>query len=97
MKSSLDKLWIGLTLGILAPIISVLIFYMSTYGHLPFMEFIEIITQANIYVQLLSVCIVPNLLIFFIFIWTNKLTSAKGVLFATFLYAFIVFGLKFFT
>lgn len=96
MKSSLNKIWIGLILGMIAPMLSVLGFYKYTYGHLPFMDFVDIMMQSNVYVQLLSICVVPNLLLFFIFIWTNRLSSARGILFATFIYAFVIFGLKFF-
>ena len=49
----------------------------------------------GVHFKLISICVFPNLLAFFIFIWTNYLKSARGVLLATFIYAFIIFIGKF--
>lgn len=95
MKYSLNNLWLGITSGMLLPIISLVIFYLSTYKNLGFIEYIKQLVSMNVVTQLVSLCVVPNLLLFFIFIWTNKLYSARGVLFATIIYTIIVFIIKF--
>ena len=45
--------------------------------------------------KVLSLAAVPNLLLFFVFIWTHKNFSARGVIFATLLVAFVMLILKF--
>ncbi|MBN2611074.1 MAG: hypothetical protein JXB00_05920 [Bacteroidales bacterium] len=42
----------------------------------------------------LSWCILPNLLLFFIFNWTDWLKAAKGVLASTVVITLMLFGLK---
>jgi hypothetical protein len=45
--------------------------------------------------KVLSLATVPNLLLFFLFIWTHRNFSARGVIFATLLMAFVMLVLKF--
>jgi len=90
MKYSLNNLYLGLISGLLIPVIALLIFYLSTYNNQSFIEYLNHLISINIVTQLVSLCVVPNLLLFFIFIWTNKLYSARGVLFSTIIYTIIV-------
>lgn len=94
-KSLLNNLWIGLIIGFIVPFFAILIFHLSTYPEMSFKEFYAQIFGMDILPALLSLCGVPNLLMFFIFIWTNKLKSARGVLLATFIYTVVVFIIKF--
>jgi hypothetical protein len=45
--------------------------------------------------KLLSLSAIPNLLLFFVFIWTNRPFSARGVIFATLVVALVMLVLKF--
>lgn len=95
MKYSLNNLYLGLVLGLLIPVIALFIFYFSTYNNQSIIDYLSHLISIDIVTQLVSLCVVPNLLLFFIFIWTNKLYSARGVLFATIIYTIIVFIIKF--
>ncbi len=44
---------------------------------------------------MISLSVIPNLLLFFLFIWTNRTLSARGVIFATLLVAMVMLVLKF--
>ncbi|MFH2143773.1 MAG: hypothetical protein ABIJ97_15220 [Bacteroidota bacterium] len=90
MKFSLNKFWIGAVIGILAPIATLLIVLRSNFKTLTIFEFLDHLERMDIYTKMLSMCVIPNLLFFFVFIWRNYLASAKGVVFATFLCAGIV-------
>ncbi|MBI5539283.1 MAG: hypothetical protein HY951_04440 [Bacteroidia bacterium] len=59
-------------------------------------SFYEMILARGFFSQILSLAVIPNVAVFFIFIWTNKLSAAKGVLAATIVMALVVFGLKIF-
>ncbi len=90
MKFSLNKLWIGALVGILTPVITLLLVYNSKYETLSFMEFIDYIKRIGVYTKLLSICVIPNIFFFFVFIWRKYLAAAKGTLFSTMLYAALV-------
>jgi hypothetical protein len=85
---------IGSVIGLLAPTISLWIFYMWNFPNLPFQTFIQRMMFSNLFAPLLSLCILINLLAFFGFIWTDRDEGARGVLFTTFLYGFVVLILK---
>ena len=94
-KTSYNSQLTGLISGLILPLIALLIFYYMRNMDNPAVFFNQII-KAGIISHLVSLCVVPNLLLFFIFMWTNRLLSARGVISATFIYALIVLGLKIF-
>lgn len=83
----------GLITGLVVPLFVIIGFY-KYRGSESIDAFFEKIVSVGIFSELVSLCVVPNLLLFFIFMWTNRLKSARGVLGATFIYALIVVGLK---
>jgi len=85
---------IGLITGLLMPVFTIIVFYFIRNPE-SLKGFINQIIGVNIYSELISVCVVPNLLLFFIFIWTDKMHSARGVIGATFIYAIIIIILKY--
>jgi hypothetical protein len=96
-KPAYNSLKTGFILGIFIPLASFLGFYLVRYRSIPFSEFITYVYLRDVLSSLISLNILPNLILFFIFIRMNYLLSAKGVLIATFLFAGIVFIVKFST
>ena len=92
LKYNTEK--IGLISGLIIPVITIIIFYFVRNPK-SLEIFINRIIGVNIYSELVSVCVVPNLLLFFIFIWTDRMYSARGVIGATFIYAIIIVILKY--
>jgi hypothetical protein len=92
---NLNHVMIGSLLGILAPPIVLLVTYHYRLQAHSLAEFIHFLLTFQALSNLISLCVVPNLLLFFIFIWTDKLASARGVVMATMFYAFLVFVIKF--
>ena len=87
-RKKFDSVWIGAAIGLCAPLFTLFVFYLFKYSHLAFGEFYEKILLANgIVTPVISLCVVINLLVFFIFIWTNRNYSARGVLLSTIVYA----------
>lgn len=79
---------IGAVCGLIAPFISLFIFYLIMYRNISFSKFFnDIILGYGILLPVISLCVITNLLVFFIFVWTNRNYSARGVLLATFVYA----------
>ncbi|NNM95233.1 MAG: hypothetical protein HKL88_07205 [Bacteroidia bacterium] len=93
-KPAYDSWKLGVSLGIIAPIATFLSYYFYSSRRIPFARFVDNLRLGEVFLPLISLCVVPNLLIFFIFIWTKKDTSAKGVILATILYALYVAVMK---
>lgn len=96
MKNSFDRLYIGLILAIILPFITILLFHLFTYNQISLKLFVQFIASRRLVGELISLCVIPNLLLFFVFIWTNMLYAARGVVMATFFFAFVVAGIKIF-
>jgi NADH:ubiquinone oxidoreductase subunit K len=87
MKVNLNTLAIGLIMGLAAPLINFLGFYLLKYTHVQLIEFIDFLIRRNVIIQIISLCVIANLGIFFLFIQTHRYYSARGVIMATFIYA----------
>jgi hypothetical protein len=81
--------------GLLVPLLALVIFYFISSHDTAFPEFIKFIVSRKKLSSLISLSLVPDLLVFFIFIWLNYLYSARGVLAAVFIFALIVVLTKF--
>lgn len=92
-----DKTWIGLLIGIVAPLISFILYYFINYHFMPFRSFINYMKLGNTYTPVISLCVLTNLVVFYLFIWKEKYMGTRGVLAATFIWAAFVTYLKFFT
>ena len=90
MNRKADKFWVGLVFGIILPAIVLLMFYLSSYAYLTVPGFLRKMVFQSILFKLLILCAVVNLGAFFMFYQTKNDRAAKGVIFATFLFAFAV-------
>ncbi|MFH1005686.1 MAG: hypothetical protein V1781_09400 [Bacteroidota bacterium] len=96
-KKRFDSIVLGMFLGLLSPFLSLFIFYFLCYNHLSFsLFFTEIILNNNILCPVISLCTISNLLVFFIFIWSNRNYNARGVLLSTLIYMGYVVYQKYF-
>ncbi len=84
----------GFILGVILPLISLTAFYLFRYNDISVPEFLRFIYFRDILSPLLSLNILPNLILFFIFIRNDFLFSARGVLLSTFLFAGLVIIFK---
>lgn len=92
-----DKLWIGMIIGFIAPLIALSGYYLINYSYMNIGGFIEYLKLGDSYTPLISLCVLANLAGFYPFIWKEKWNGAKGVLASTFIWATVVIFLKFFT
>jgi hypothetical protein len=91
MTYLIDKLYTGLFLGIIAPFILLLAYYFYGFStQLTFFKYIKFLLASQIFTQIASICVIINLLLFFIFIWTYNNYAARGVLMATIIYALVI-------
>ncbi len=92
-----DKTWIGMILGLIAPFITLCMYYLINYRFMTISGFINYLRIGDTYTPVISLCVLANLAVFYPFIWKEKWKGAKGVLGSTFIWAAIVMFLKFFT
>ncbi len=89
-----DSLATGLIPGLILPVASLLGFWIIRFdGSLG--QFFSTFQGIGMLSKVLSLSVLPNLLLFFIFIWTRRNFSARGVIFATLVVAFVMLILKF--
>jgi hypothetical protein len=84
----------GFFFGIILPVIALLVFYFFRYRTIPVAEFFRFVYFRNILSPLVSLTVLPNLLLFFLFLRSNFLQGARGVLLATFVLAVVVVIIK---
>ena len=90
-----DSMITGLVTGLLLPEIVITAFYYIKFSEMDINIFIQNMLLVNILSKIISLCVIPNLLLFFLYIWTNKLYAARGVIFATIIYAFATIIIKY--
>lgn len=89
----IDTLPTGLILGILLPMLAIVILWLFNSEE-SIINYLKGFHRANSLAGLVSLSAIPNLLLFFIFIWTNRNRAARGVIFATIIVAIIMLLLK---
>ncbi len=94
-KKTFDIVAIGLVGGLLVPCLAIITFYfVQYYPFTDFSYFINGLFSLTVFSKIISLCAIPNLLLFFVFLWTNRNQSAKGVIVATLLLVVLVIILK---
>ncbi len=96
IKPNLDTTVTGTLFGIIVPVIAFFIIYFALSGSQTLNEYLQRLIDRNIQGHFISISVIPNLLIFFIFIWLYKMKAARGVLLSTFLWAFLILAIKLF-
>ena len=95
-KPNLDTTVTGALFGIFVPIITFFVIYFVLSGSQTLNDYLQRLFDRNIQGHFISISVIPNLLIFFIFIWLYKMKAARGVLLSTFLWAFLILAIRLF-
>ncbi len=97
MAHRYNNIRLGVVLGLLAPMLGFVIVYLVAFRGMSLVDYIEMLVFRGKLSSVISLSVIPNLLLFFIFIWLNYLYSARGVLASTLVFAVIVVITKFLT
>jgi hypothetical protein len=93
--SKFDKLWIGFILALLVPVITLYIVFIYKFDEYSIGQFFNFMIAMRIMSKMFSLCVLPNLGLFFLFIWGDFLHGARGVLTATFFVTFVIIIIQF--
>jgi hypothetical protein len=89
-----DTLVTGIISGILLPVIVYFILYYSKIQDVQFTLFSHHLVIGNIIPIIISHCVLPNLLLFFLYNGLNWLQAAKGILGSTVVLTVVIFAIK---
>ena len=91
-----DDLRLGLVLGLVAPIISLVIYYLWKFSLYTVKDFFMFLYQNKAQITAVSVpCLFLNIALFTIYINSRRDQTAKGVFAATLIYAIVALLFKF--
>ena len=93
-EKKFDTVLSGLVPALVIPSLTLLGFWIVKSDS-TLVDFLVQFQQLKMLSKTVSLATIPNLLLFFLFIWTNRNFSARGVIFATLLLAFVMLILKF--
>ena len=95
IKSKFNSLPLGVILGIVFPVVTFFITYFIRFSDFTVSEYFDRLFKFRIMSAMTSLSVIPNLLLFFVFIWRDLLLSARGVLLSTIIYGLVVVVFKF--
>ena len=90
-----NKIWHGLIVGFIFPVLFFLLYYMFRFGQYGFTEYLQFLIESKKLVNVMSLSVLPNLAPFMLLINSNRYSSGRGILTATVILGIIVFILKF--
>ena len=91
-----NKFWIGLALGIVLPLVAFLLIYFLGYSKTPFGDFLKYASMIKALPKILSLCVIPNLAVFYFFLNKEYWYATRGVITSTLLCTLAVVVIKFF-
>jgi len=91
-----DKFIVGFIPGMIAPLLGVVLFYAAKFNHLTFQEYLVFVKLPYIFSPMMSLGVVMNLFVFFLFISRDYYRAARAVIFSCILYSIPILWVKFF-
>ena len=90
-----DNLKLGLILGLFGPVIGLVVIYYIKFSSITFIEFIEFFINTNhLITSIGSLSLIANVVLFTIYINTNRDYTAKGIFLVTLIYGIGILVLK---
>jgi hypothetical protein len=92
-----NNLPLGIILGVFTPVIAFFLYYLLVFmpKHVSLHEFISLITgNRQMLPKLISICLLLNGFVFYLYTRTRKDITAKGIFLVTMLYAITIIFLK---
>jgi hypothetical protein len=94
--SAINNIWLGTAIGLVVPFLVLFIFFKLKFPHVTIQYIIDYSIQMRALPKIISLCVLPNLGIFFLFMRVNYLFAARGIILATFIMTLFVLALKMF-
>lgn len=92
-----DNLPLGIALGLLTPVVAFFVYYLllALPKHVGLGEFMNLlVTNRQMIPKIISICLLANGLVFYLYTRQRKDVTAKGIFLVTMLYAITILLLK---
>ena len=97
MRFKKDNFWLGIVLGLVAPVLGFFIFKLIKYNRFSLTEMYQWMTlNHNLITAYISVSLFANALLFTLFVNARIDKTAKGIFLVTVIYAVVALLIKFF-
>jgi len=92
-----DNIKLGLVMGLIGPLLGLIVVYYLKYTHLKFFEFLDyFIHDRSLITSVGSLSLLANVVLFTIYVNTNRDSTAKGIFIVTMMYGIAILVLKLF-
>jgi len=92
--SVFDRQYIGFIAGFVFPIIVFVIYYLLKFNDIPFTDYLASMHHYKLLFKVLSLCVLSDLPVFYLFLQLKMMRGARGVVMACFIFAFAVMGYR---
>ena len=94
-KTKLNNFILGISAGLLLPFISIIVYWAWGYRLVDFYpQFFHFLLMGRVLSAVVSLCLIPNLGLFFLFLNREYYKSCRGMILSTLLYGFLIVYLK---
>lgn len=82
-------------MGLIVPVLTFFVIYMVKEADMNLRSYFDFLYSMKVLPKLMSLCLLPNLILFFGFMRLDKLRSARGIILSLFIFAIPILILKF--
>jgi hypothetical protein len=94
-KLKFNNFILGTIAGLLLPFLSLFFYWLRSYKFITFIpQFFKFMLLGHILSAILSLCLIPNLGMFFLFLNKEYYKTTRGIILSTILYGFTIVILK---
>ncbi|HKC68673.1 MAG TPA: hypothetical protein VKG26_10605 [Bacteroidia bacterium] len=94
-KTRFNNFITGIIAGLLLPMLSLCCYWLWSFKFMNFIpQFFKFLLLGRVLSAVLSLCLIPNLGMFFLFINKEYYKTTRGILLSMLLYGFIIVALK---
>lgn len=80
----------GILWGLLLPLVCFVLIYFVRYGEYPFSLYFRTLTEQDALTKVLSLCLLPDLAVFYIYLRKNETRTMKGLIAGVFVYVLAI-------
>ncbi|MEW6773588.1 MAG: hypothetical protein AB1304_06290 [Bacteroidota bacterium] len=93
-----NRLWIGIIIGLLTPFTSFFLYWLFKYYYISFPNrFIWFLKLGDMWEGVVKLCVLTNLIPFYLFLNKNKNRAAAGIIASTMMFVFYIIYLMYFS
>jgi hypothetical protein len=90
----IDNAWIGFVLGVIVPLIAFVLYYQAKFSEITFWDYLASMHHYGLLFKVMSLCVLTDLPLFYLFIHFKLMKGARGVVSACFIFAFMVMAYR---